>query len=196
VCCSALQCVAVRCSAFQCIVVRCSPLQCVVVRCSALQCIAARCSVLQCDLVDFGDVVFSVETVMRISILIHKHLLYSMCDMPQTYEQYIPELTHKHLLFSICDIPSLTHTHMHTITHKHLHLFYVRHAIYIYTSPRLLDIYIPTLIHKRLPFSTCDMSTLMSVHTHVYTHDMRMSTHVYTHTRTSALFYVRHATYI
>jgi len=47
-CCSALQCVAVRCSALQFVAVRCSALQCVAVRCSALQCVAARCSVLQC----------------------------------------------------------------------------------------------------------------------------------------------------
>jgi len=46
--CSVLQCVAVCCSALQCAAVRCSVLQCVAVCCSALQCAAARCSVLQC----------------------------------------------------------------------------------------------------------------------------------------------------
>jgi len=48
VCCSALQCVAVRCSVLQCIAVCCSALQCVAVRCSVLQCVAVCCSVLQC----------------------------------------------------------------------------------------------------------------------------------------------------
>jgi len=47
-CCSVLQCVAVRCSVLQCAVVCCSVLQCVAVRCSVLQCVAVCCSVLQC----------------------------------------------------------------------------------------------------------------------------------------------------
>jgi len=58
VCCSALQCVAVRCSVSQCVAVCRSALHCVAVRCnvsqcvtvcrSALQCVAVRCSVSQC----------------------------------------------------------------------------------------------------------------------------------------------------
>jgi len=70
VCCSVLQCVAVRCksiavlqclfnsrafctahaksSVLQCIAVSCSFLQCLAVSCSVLQCLAACCSVLQC----------------------------------------------------------------------------------------------------------------------------------------------------
>ena len=73
-CCSALQCVAVRCSALQCVAVCCSVLQCeylcqqsgalffvevcnkanhlvlqcVAVRCGVLQCVAVHCSALQC----------------------------------------------------------------------------------------------------------------------------------------------------
>jgi len=47
-CCSALQCVAVRCSVLQCVAVCCSALQCVAVCCSVLQCVAVCCSVLQC----------------------------------------------------------------------------------------------------------------------------------------------------
>jgi len=47
VCCSALQCVAVRCSVLQCAAVCCSVLQCVAVRCSVLPCVAGCCSVLQ-----------------------------------------------------------------------------------------------------------------------------------------------------
>ena len=43
VCCSVLQCVAVRCSVLQCVAVCCSVLQC-----SVLQCVAVCCSVLQC----------------------------------------------------------------------------------------------------------------------------------------------------
>ena len=37
VCCSVLQCVAVRCSALQCIAVCCNALQCVALRCNILQ---------------------------------------------------------------------------------------------------------------------------------------------------------------
>ena len=51
VCCSALQCVAVRCSALQSIAVYCSALQCDAVCYSALQSVAVRCSALQCDAV-------------------------------------------------------------------------------------------------------------------------------------------------
>jgi len=47
VCCSVLQCVAVRCSVLQCVAMRCSVLQCVSMHCSVLQCIAVCCSVLQ-----------------------------------------------------------------------------------------------------------------------------------------------------
>jgi len=43
-CCSAVQCGAVRCSALQCVAVRCSVLQCVAVCCSVLQCVAVCCS--------------------------------------------------------------------------------------------------------------------------------------------------------
>ena len=46
-CCSVLQCVAVRFSALQCVVVCCSVLQCVAVCCSVLQCVAVCCSALQ-----------------------------------------------------------------------------------------------------------------------------------------------------
>jgi len=47
-CCSALQCVAMRCSALQCDAVCCSVMQCVAVCCSVLQCFAVCCSVMQC----------------------------------------------------------------------------------------------------------------------------------------------------
>jgi len=47
-CCSVLQCVAVRCSVLQCVAVCSSALQCVAVCCSVLQCVAVCCSVLQC----------------------------------------------------------------------------------------------------------------------------------------------------
>ena len=47
VCCSMLQCVAVRCSVLQSVAVHCSVLQCVAVCCSVLQCVAVCCSVLQ-----------------------------------------------------------------------------------------------------------------------------------------------------
>jgi len=47
VCCSVLQCVAVRCSVLQCVAVRCSVLQCVAVCCSVLQCGAGIYSALQ-----------------------------------------------------------------------------------------------------------------------------------------------------
>jgi len=46
-CCCALQCVAVRCNVLQRVAVRCSAVQCVAMCCSALQCVAVRCSVLQ-----------------------------------------------------------------------------------------------------------------------------------------------------
>jgi len=48
VCCSVLQCVAVRGSVLQCVARCCSVLQCVAVWCSVLQCVAVCCSVLQC----------------------------------------------------------------------------------------------------------------------------------------------------
>jgi len=48
VCCSGLQCVAVRCSALQCVAVRCSALQCIAACCSMLQHVAACCIMLHC----------------------------------------------------------------------------------------------------------------------------------------------------
>jgi len=48
VCCSVLQCVAVRCSVLWRVVACCSVLQCVAVCCNVLQCVAVCCSVLQC----------------------------------------------------------------------------------------------------------------------------------------------------
>jgi len=47
VCCSVLQCVAVRCSALQCVAMCCSVLRCVAVCCSLLKSVAVCCSLLQ-----------------------------------------------------------------------------------------------------------------------------------------------------
>jgi len=48
VCCSVLQCVAVRCSVLQCVAMCCRVLLCVAVCCRVLPCVAVCCSVLQC----------------------------------------------------------------------------------------------------------------------------------------------------
>ena len=47
VCCSVLQCDAVRCSVMQCVPACCSVLQCVAVCCSMLQCVAVPCIACQ-----------------------------------------------------------------------------------------------------------------------------------------------------
>ena len=72
-CCSALQCDAVRYntlrhvavfySVLHCVAVCCSVLQCAAVRCSALQCVAVCCNALQCIAVRWEAVYASLEGV-------------------------------------------------------------------------------------------------------------------------------------
>jgi len=49
VCCSVLQCVAVRCSALQCVTVSCNAMQCVVMCYRVLQLVAVCCSAVAPD---------------------------------------------------------------------------------------------------------------------------------------------------
>jgi len=69
VCCSVLQCVAVRCSALQCIAGRCSVY-------SVVRCVAVRCSVLQgvavCFLERFPLHDLCIEKIRRINWLIQE----------------------------------------------------------------------------------------------------------------------------
>jgi len=139
VCCSVLQCVALRCFALLCVAVCCSVLQCVAVCCSVLQCVAVCCSVSQPDVLTHKNP-HQQKNSARFS-LIHEstalsyfqfYLSFKNSNFAHVRQQFFYVSLTKTCDLEICECRAIhlqhTATHCNTLQHAASHYNTLQHT--------------------------------------------------------------------